>query len=755
MGYRIDSYKRDELRKIALPGQAVSTLFWVLPMGRWNTGELDRWWEHFTRHPGTCQALGLLLVRDHSARADRKSEQSADLQKGLAAIDGGSLADLIPEAERHTQYDKYRSHRGKSLLIFSGAYPQPGWGVMLDLKQGNDDPDSVEQLLKNAVLASCGAAGLASIQGASQAYHSREKVRSHQPSEPEKPAELEGLSLGLADFDSLLAMLATGSVPELESAVARVRNVFKCDTAIDPSPDGSLWNDLNGRLRILRDLSGPASHDPSALVSLWEAFHGRPPEERDAHLQGLAPREIALLKKIRHLSETWPDFNVGNLDRFLANDFRADLKKRIEEAIRAPIETLEFRLAEVSGTYEMARQRHESQLTDWKEKRRESEASYRAALGPATTAQWELGPKFLMEVESACRESGTPVRSITWDPARMIGWKLHVSKPGLQPRHLVMAANSVLGTSISESGIAAPGNEFSGSLFADYAYFVSISAKRLSPWLATRNLMIKLLSLAELDELAGTPAGPELLPQVNEQDLAERLLQKWGWEQPPEDATRSLAACIATSANGKATLATTLNETRVSFEGFVKDLCRVTVSNLGWPASDMKQQLSIHCPAYRWTTRDGWSEESSMLSAGAALVLLTDLVPLAFPNQLDLSDADQFWRLCKTLLSDLNRGSHHPPPPSPTPEELCNCADLIASICAAVGRIIGEMPWHLSPTQTFGTEPTIVTGYAWSHSHPEERLIRVILSEARQPSKRLLVWNKTLTNPVMTDAVIV
>lgn len=58
--------------------------------------------------------------------------------------------------------------------------------------------------------------------------------------------------------------------------------------------------------------------------------------------------------------------------------------------------------------------------------------------------------------------------------------------------------------------------------------------------------MIKLLSLAELDELAGSPTGPDLFPKVNEQDLAEKLLQKWGWEQPLEDATRSLAACITT-----------------------------------------------------------------------------------------------------------------------------------------------------------------------------------------------------------------
>ena len=52
MGYRIDSYTREELGKIALPGRAVSTLFWVLPVGRWRPSELDDWWNHFTRSQG-------------------------------------------------------------------------------------------------------------------------------------------------------------------------------------------------------------------------------------------------------------------------------------------------------------------------------------------------------------------------------------------------------------------------------------------------------------------------------------------------------------------------------------------------------------------------------------------------------------------------------------------------------------------------------------------------------------------------------
>jgi hypothetical protein len=82
-------------------------------------------------------------------------------------------------------------------------------------------------------------------------------------------------------------------------------------------------------------------------------------------------------------------------------------------------------------------------------------------------------------------------------------------------------------------------------------------------------------------------------------------------------------------------------------------------------------------------------------------------------------------------------------------------ARSITNILQSVDNIVGEMPWHLKPAQAFGTEPMIVTGHAWSHSHPEERLIRVIISAKSRQDQNLLVWNKTLTNPVMTDAQLV
>ena len=68
MGYRIESYSLTELHRIAVPGEVPPSLFWVLPIGDWRRGELDRVWQRFTQDPGECNDFGLLLVKGFSPR---------------------------------------------------------------------------------------------------------------------------------------------------------------------------------------------------------------------------------------------------------------------------------------------------------------------------------------------------------------------------------------------------------------------------------------------------------------------------------------------------------------------------------------------------------------------------------------------------------------------------------------------------------------------------------------------------------------
>jgi hypothetical protein len=361
-----------------------------------------------------------------------------------------------------------------------------------------------------------------------------------------------------------------------------------------------------------------------------------------------------------------------------------------------------------------------------------------------------------MALEATSREAGIPARSVAWDPARMIGWKLHVSMPGLQPRHLRIAANSVLvGIPHDLATQQHPGPDFSGSLFADYAYYVSMSAPRMTPWEATRCLFTKLLNLRELEQLLGKSGQAELFSNSTEADLAKELLHQWGWKEKHTSLPRPILGCLKADETGRLALSKSLNETRISFEGLLKDLIRITFSSLGWSEEEVENQLLVHCPDYRRNEAQSWSDEMNLVTGGGAIILLKNLMPLAFPEQCSKEIADDLALRSSRLLKFLNSGSHDPPPPPPSPEEMANNCQAIQEIVKTSTGIVGEMPWHLNPVQAFGSDPAIVTGHAWSHSHLEERLIRVMLWSGSKPSNGMLVWNKSLTNPVMTDAIVV
>ena len=42
MGYKIEAYSLAELNRISTPGKVVPALFWVIPVGQWDSYELDK-----------------------------------------------------------------------------------------------------------------------------------------------------------------------------------------------------------------------------------------------------------------------------------------------------------------------------------------------------------------------------------------------------------------------------------------------------------------------------------------------------------------------------------------------------------------------------------------------------------------------------------------------------------------------------------------------------------------------------------------
>jgi hypothetical protein len=752
MGWRIENYTREELREVALPGHAISTLFWVLPIGHWEIGRLERWWNHFTRQQSHCQHLGMLLVRDRNRRSETTDTANLDSPSGHGGE--GSLLELIPELESHApDLDAGNNARSQGLLVLTGAYPQPGWGVFIPLLDELQEPQRFEELITEAVDNSCETKALDAIRNASASFHLRRETSATRPRRPQEPANLQETLQARKFLEDLFRRLVTESRSELQGAFAKVRNISLDKLGIE-GLSSAQWSELQGSINLSREMASFLKDGEAAWVELVARHDACDDPDKDDFLLVAPPREKAFLKKFRFLREKFPGLVVQGLGQWLDTEYPTHLKGEVENALAQVKSKIESMAAALTIEHEQARQQYKVGRNSWEDSVRQAEAAFRSSLAEATTAQWNLGPGFLMELEKLARRRGLGARSVPWDAPRMVGWKLHVSNPGLQGEDLLIAANSVLPADTAPMEASFPKGDFTGSLFADLAYYVAMSAQRLSPWQATRHLLVELLGAGQLLKLANAEGQSELPLNNNKEQLAHELLCKWGWRDQQPDIPRPLAACVGTLPSKQVTLIKPLNDTRISLEGCLKDLVRITITTMGWRDEDLDDQMAVHCPDYTKQPRHSWSKELGKLTVGGALILVKALLPLAFPQVEDKEAAENLCKKAKSLLDELNKGSHEPPPPPPSQEQLSDYARIVLDLLDMISLTVGEMPWHLKPTQIFGSEPAVATGHAWSHSHPEERLIRVMLWAGTRPSSQMLVWNRSRTNPVMTDAVM-
>jgi hypothetical protein len=107
MGYKIETYSLAELNRISTPGKVVPALFWVIPVGQWDSYELEKLWHHFTRKKSKCNELGLMLVKN----TDRWDTHADSRQISDLSDLTGRLSDLLPSGISTIYDDEYLSHK--------------------------------------------------------------------------------------------------------------------------------------------------------------------------------------------------------------------------------------------------------------------------------------------------------------------------------------------------------------------------------------------------------------------------------------------------------------------------------------------------------------------------------------------------------------------------------------------------------------------------------------------------------------------
>lgn len=698
MGMTIETYAADELRRVALPGKAVPTLFWALPVGVWSTKALTALWGEFTTGCSPCARFGLLLVTRRS-RPRGEAHQAKWAESGAEA----RLSDLVPFVPANIRCAVGEvgadladgDEPGSGLLVLSGAWPQPGWGVLLRGEGSEELLKSAVGALNAAVNLECLGSHRSTFKQAQVAFTKRTE-HGQPPSVPRKPHE---------DIEDLRRLIGTLNGHQETS---------------DDKPDELLLS-LCHRLGVDTTIAkGAADHlrllrENGGVEGVAALMGGQPAD--DGSSQGA---RYLLGELRRHLAGEEPS---EGYEAWLISQRRGWLRD-LEQASTALYEGLGRRVVDWSAGQHSVR--------TWSDKADSLDKELRRCLDAAFDAQWTAAPIFLEALE------GAPPHAlpITWDPARMVGWKLAMRRPDLTKRHVVEAANRLV--SLEHRQVVGDG-DLNGSVFADFTYYVAMTT----------------------NSLGAKEAAKKLLAEILPHGSADQLITDSGWWEPRQGfiyrACSTRASRVPTTPPSLATCnpASSWDPLRIrsAVEGLLTDIVQVCLSRLGWEQEEISGKIHHYVPQFQ---RSGpVSAELSKLTIGGATVLLHRMLPSAFPDRAE--EALKFLALADRLRSTLNPYAHAGAPAQPSGDHATQLAQELRQLMESAERVVDELPWHLTPSQVSSLGPSvkIATGYAWNHRSVGEQLIRVALTPSEVTDAMILVWNPSGTNPVMMDARIV
>jgi hypothetical protein len=751
MGFRVEKYDLHELGRISLPGMVVPSLFWVLPVGNWAHHDLDSLWRHFTEGSGYCRRYGLLLVRDLSG--DRKNDShGADLGDISA-----HLKDLLPASARRHLPRGFEEDDDRFLLVLSGAYPQPGWGVLVPINHHDPAGLVIERLIAST-LSNLGdevATDLAALGLAAERYHSRDRREHIGGPSPESANLRRQLDVVRAMISAASATIDALCDDDLKNIADKMQSLFSI------AASHALGEPLHGKIEELKRhrivllnvhklIATPADVLERDVLPIHVAI-ARNPACRNDMLRQCDRRVRNAVEALFALERTAAPSEESihaSASRVSSDSISAiqPLLAEMLEAAAADVSELESQLARCMEVENENRLHRQTQI---------EHAHREVADSLAITAgiQWKLGPGFLVALQDAAMVEGAEAISMAWDAPRMVGWKLMVKGTEITLRDVRAVALELQvpppePTPKQEAIFDAP---IDGSYFTDYVHFIAISSLETSPREISCRLVASLLRPSQLGSLI-QQFGGQCPSEEHRGTLADALLNAMGWRSSGKDHPKPLISYAEMLAPDlpKPGLAPDPVAVRKSLESFCKDVLDVLAHKLGNSGDRIWSAIDCGDPPYVPTSaRKSWQEEFACCTAGSGAILIERL-GRAMPQIAD--DCQALADDVGSLGVSLNRLMHHQEAGSGTEEAKVSCK-LIRHVVGKAAGILGEIPWHFTPTVRFGDSPKVWSGPAWSHAHVAPRLLRVISLMDDFHGDETLVWNQSGTNPVIADPV--
>jgi len=756
MGYQVRQYSLDELRRISLPGKVAPSLFWALPIGNWDQGELELLWRHFTSNSGSnCSEFGLLLVQN---AASLQGTPDSDLQ-GV----GAALEHLLPEGTDRYLDKRLRPNTARQLLILSSAYPQPGWGVLVPIPDGKNADNAVSKIVNAAIeklgddnIAATGKMVLKNAGKHFRDWKSLENARPNATAFRELDECRQTTESTSVIIEKLKQSITAGKTQTLPNSLIELINKFRTLFSLE-------YSEVIDRLHMLRK---------SVMVAtdIIAASADQLANEVEPRLVGLKtdPQLMGNVLRICKNRSVKAAIRAGlELEKLTASTSDEPLLKRAElllslsltsiaEELEALAPLVRKKYTDTCAKSAVALAESEIAQREWRARSSAARGEFHCSISLAAEIQWRLGPSMLMAFESVTPNSEFRPLVVPWDPARMVGWKIQASNIALTLLDLKLAA--------SEIGVDAPSTDtqeemntaVDGSYFTDYVHFIAVSKPGDSPRLVTQRLLASLLRPAELRKLCTRlEDGESSAPADDRQILANMALSSMGWNNDVIIRKIPLAEwsdSLKKNSNHALTVATAV-EVRKSLEGLCKDILNVITVQLGYSEEGFWDALQEQSPNYKPVGHNRiWADEISGLTAGSASLLMTALGPLAFPGK--YRDVNECVVTLEVLTNHLNNPAHDRVP-NKKPLLQQQISEEIDGLLTQCKVILGELPWHLSPSFVHGEQPKVICGEAWSHSQPVRRMLRVIAFSDHPTRQEIVIWNPTGTNPVIANPIFI
>jgi hypothetical protein len=715
MGYRIESFNSENLENLTIPGTAIPTLFWAIPVGNWEYQDIYRYWESFVNQGReTNYYYGLFIA---------KGDYSLDSDGNRISTETAKLHSLID-----TDSDTSIEIEAPSLLILSSAYPQPGYGLLISSDKNSKkflEISQFERLIKNIINELRIERtdfrylfneykhlyySLSNERGQNRVILSESgSIKKGKKSEMIGNLEAINSLISKKDYKEIYTYLLNSFTPQMISDYGN--NLFN---------DGKIFNELIMSIVILNNHI-QIEELKKVYEKYLEEIKNNTSINKKKYWDNLENKEISIY--LKYFTKVKFGLDTNEINKEKAQSVLNEFIKKSQEIIKS------------KDIFE------EEEDINFKE--------FFEIYNKVFKIQLELAPKFLMLLEKEIRSRYSDkleISSFSWDKPRMIGWKLFTADvaPTIHEFNNILKNYNLTYKNNSQNEDSP--KYINGSVFTDYIHMITEKSPLISKRQSTLKL-IELLRERDVDRLYENLG----INHINSLDF-DQLLNDLGWPNetnPKVDSLRFLIDSYESFVKGDY-----FRSVRVSMENYIKDIIWIEISRFNRSFIENFYRSKVTDKFKRDNDLETYISGITLGNAAEFLKVFWDNFPSLNDNKIKeylvtLMNLNEILKSSVHNKENVKKGKNY--------EELKSedLRDKLETHLTLAEEIFKELPWHLSPMQSSVNFPFIISGNAWSHSYGESKIIRIMYNKKSSvKSKELLVWNPSKINPVMSEAKI-